>query len=1314
MKVNPILDPLDGESVVGVDPPLKPNFEADWRRRLNLYTGRSLSDTALTIEQEGRAGRLATRGQTVSPGVVSGLEVEFEKAAHTPAAEDTRTEVFFYKINSGFGIAASGEDVMVPRKLQVDVADTRVYSTAAILRPPAPITDGAPIEGVPDSLILPRDETTDRLILPGELPPFHGTLEARMLGPRLRDLSVEAQAALPRVGILVLQPIVAEVAGEMDDTDPCEQDPRNYAFDDWELVDGARLILYPWPTEWTPLPAPDSRWRNRLVYSIFAEEARLAVDELLPWEELGVPIGLVAFDNGLQPVFVDRYSVVRAGGKPRRRTSLLDFGGTVFMWQARLQQFAEHLPEEFANHLAEDQAKFIAEHGSGQVAEHLADPGVMGKLLGEVAQQFHYLPPAGLLPRAAVEFIFSDLPNVDPLARDHFFPSSYKIEAAPVPMEQLDVAVEASAGLAPLDTFTGDQVQLLVPVPEIWYEPRLLKKEPVDERFQQAIDTFTLRQTELLHRRKIVRVKEKLIRKGITGKEPVYADPDPDGAMTLDPPEEEFGISLDPITLILEVSAITDLKARLRGQGTFMSREVDENFDRLGLEAFIGYLDAKVSRANDKIDFGFLNTQTNIYRIRQQMLGNSAGTRLATSPALASIATGESALASRENLQAFSAQVKPSTPKTPLVEARVAAVEEVSISSRSVSGSGSRAMLFAAAPRLVASKAVAADLTLAATRATTSQLLTAAAGGVTELFKAPAVSKKHVIEQSPIIGEFIDFRTVTIAARLDEPQSAESRRFAVSGKHQVVLDLIDLDLNLDDLDVPGVVVDPKVKGSPNVTFGMIRLSANRSRILQEILNGAHDPVPENADEGAYFSVGVRALDHTIGILRKIEGRVQAYRIAIEICRAALSDLRELLTKVAARLQALEDGLAEARHDLAVANALLVEEQARVKAINDRRKLIIEKHCTFLAYRRPRTADLLTDVPVRSLDPGLTVAPVPICLSQDVAVPPDLRATVELLRQVPVKWLIYIHPLLDKLDRVDILQETVHTSVARAQLQVQTTTASRGLYSKGIDAALTAQHATVARQRVQIANFDLGEAFEKNWKVIRERAGDAVSVASLIEASHGRSDVVAQATRELNNIARIAACLYQMFGDVLPAIRLDWAERLSQYDAPVNLRNLSSLPHWGEKRSDGEDVIPFLDRRQMQMLADWLYGRVDPLQAEAVSLIDDLVRICILLASHAPVNQIISGHVPKPTTVTKGGRVELAAVDLTRVRVGMHVLMYTGPEVVARGVVDDLSPAHVTAQVVYTATASVSLAANARVDFGDPDSFDRAAIKMLKR
>ena len=66
MNVRPINDSFDGEQVIATDPTLAPAVDAGWRRRLNSYTGRSLSNIALTTEQNERGGRLATHGQVIS------------------------------------------------------------------------------------------------------------------------------------------------------------------------------------------------------------------------------------------------------------------------------------------------------------------------------------------------------------------------------------------------------------------------------------------------------------------------------------------------------------------------------------------------------------------------------------------------------------------------------------------------------------------------------------------------------------------------------------------------------------------------------------------------------------------------------------------------------------------------------------------------------------------------------------------------------------------------------------------------------------------------------------------------------------------------------------------------------------------------------------------------------------------------------------------------------------------------------------------------------------------------------------------------
>src|SRR5215472_14695641 len=78
MPATPITNPLPGEELLGVDPPLQQQVDPGWRHRLALFTGRALSDTALDGEQLYRAGLLATLGQAVSAGVVKGLVASLE------------------------------------------------------------------------------------------------------------------------------------------------------------------------------------------------------------------------------------------------------------------------------------------------------------------------------------------------------------------------------------------------------------------------------------------------------------------------------------------------------------------------------------------------------------------------------------------------------------------------------------------------------------------------------------------------------------------------------------------------------------------------------------------------------------------------------------------------------------------------------------------------------------------------------------------------------------------------------------------------------------------------------------------------------------------------------------------------------------------------------------------------------------------------------------------------------------------------------------------------------------------------------------
>jgi hypothetical protein len=170
--------------------------------------------------------------------------------------------------------------------------------------------------------------------------------------------------------------------------------------------------------------------------------------------------------------------------------------------------------------------------------------------------------------------------------------------------------------------------------------------------------------------------------------------------------------------------------------------------------------------------------------------------------------------------------------------------------------------------------------------------------------------------------------------------------------------------------------------------------------------------------------------------------------------------------------------------------------------------------------------------------------------------------------------------------------------------------------------------------------------------------------------------------------------------VLPSIRLDWAETLSQFDEAPTLRRLSALVRWGE--------IPYIDRYQMQSFVDWLFSRINAVEPRAESLMNDVVRMCLLLASHAPVGRIIAGRLPRPVTVRPGVRIPLTAFDPSKLRVGMEALVYRQSTVVARAVIEDIGASEIAARVVHTAQPQVDLDVNVRVQFGAATTLSRAA------
>src|SRR5271166_2739649 len=121
MPATPITNPVAGESLVGTEPQLLQHVDPGWRHRLNLFMGRALSDTALQNEQLYRSGLLATLGQSVTAGTVTGLALTMDTTVADPVLA----------VSPGYGIAPNGEDVVLNRPLKTALSTLTVVDSVA-------------------------------------------------------------------------------------------------------------------------------------------------------------------------------------------------------------------------------------------------------------------------------------------------------------------------------------------------------------------------------------------------------------------------------------------------------------------------------------------------------------------------------------------------------------------------------------------------------------------------------------------------------------------------------------------------------------------------------------------------------------------------------------------------------------------------------------------------------------------------------------------------------------------------------------------------------------------------------------------------------------------------------------------------------------------------------------------------------------------------------------------------------------------------------------------------------------------------------
>jgi hypothetical protein len=750
-----------------------------------------------------------------------------------------------------------------------------------------------------------------------------------------------------------------------------------------------------------------------------------------------------------------------------------------------------------------------------------------------------------------------------------------------------------------------------------------------------------------------------------------------------------------------------------------------QDLTETGADGFAATIDAKLRATNDAIDLGFVRARADIYRVRQYMLGADTASRLVTSPSLADVSIREESARARsdkiqEFVQAARAAAVPPPPSAP---------PPSSPASSSPTGGLHFAQMFAnvslARPgittptrRTAASEAVLArgitQTTTAAPTMTVGGFAQSAVFTVAQpatAFVVPSVSSlalaarferdvsvRDVQAQQPLVG-FVE-RTVSVAERLQDPAAVEAHRYALAGKLAVrdsLAKLIRLDgtrregIALADLPALGYTLHSGVSDSGRTlnTFG--DLIGHSGDYDDDAILGS----TTGLHESDYFAAAVKALDNTVGMMRLVEGRIALYNRLLVDARSVHDELSVGIGEADARLRVIATELEEARHDVGVAQALLAEEQARVDALNAKRAAILDAHVKAVLFRRPRVADRAALAPTSPASAALVEVPAAACLRSHPAAPEELRAFASAFREAPVRWFPALHPRLQLIDRLDAARAAVTAVRLRAETTVTavvTTPVGAPKFVAAVGAAFAAQRVAFEPRRLAALQLDLSKVLNVGIVAARQQLIDTASLGDLIDAAHGRPELGRHAAAELDAIAQVATCLHDGFGETPPIVRLEWAEALSEFDQPAPLRSLAGLPRWGE--------LPLELRRKQQGLVDWLFSRIDRNIAAAEAAMNELVRVCLLMAAHAPVDRIVPARLITPVPVRPGNRLDLA-LDASVARIGMTVLARGSDDrLLARAVIEDVSEGTARARITHAIDATATLTSAAHVHLTD--------------
>jgi hypothetical protein len=822
---------------------------------------------------------------------------------------------------------------------------------------------------------------------------------------------------------------------------------------------------------------------------------------------------------------------------------------------------------------------------------------------------------------------------------------------------------------------------------------------------------------------------------------------------------EEFTVSDFGTVVTNDVRRASALdKFRAEWTQDFLKADLDA-VDENGIDAFVAAVDARLSATNDAVDLGFVRARSDIYRVRQIMLGADAASRLVTSPALADLSLrDEGARATSRGISEFLVQAlarKPDSifkfgPPAPVTEEPPAppprtipppppapefTAGRLNLRKRkpttamfsNLSAFQPQMMVLNAMPIVAPPPPPPAPIIAAVAMplAVATPLAMVRPALATPFFEAsairapvfqPAVTKAafsieatrlsfdtgryratDIQRQIPIAG--LVERTITVAERLTPQPSVQALEYALASKAVVIATLSDLStggaahpkgIALGDIPIAGYIK----KSDPNVVPTLSDLFADEKLPRAQQLFEDTDKLPEQVGEkheADYFTLAVQAIDNSIAIMRLVEGRIALF----QKLAGSLHELRAAITgsadEAASYLRAVDVEVAEARHDLGTAERLRNEDRARVALVNARRAAILQNQVRAIAWRRARAVDIRDELPLIEVASGLAPDAVAVCRREHEEVPSEIHDYVQLLREVPVSWFPAIAARIRRIELLDSAHNAIRTMFERAVtprlLAAAAEITAGNRYLKGVQNAMVAGRRVVEARRMSVAMLDIARIPLLSLREAHAQLSTMATIGDLIAGSHRQPALTRAASDEIEAIASIAGCLHESFGEVAPIVRLGWAEALSEFDRPAPLANLAGLQGWGE--------VPMELRRTLQGFVDWLFSRINRSEDAAEDAINELVRICLLMAAHSPVDKIIPAHLVAPVPAKLGSRLFLT-LDISRVRRGMTALVRDDRDrIISRAVVDDIVDGRAQATVTHIESAITTITPSMR-------------------